>query len=223
MTEERVDPKLADAFRGLEPGPGPRRGWTPEEVFDAVHGKASRERLAELVDMSVDDAELADAFRVARAVRLAGDGAVAGSAHARARPGLLSRSRVLVTLATAAAAVAGVVWLAPRDDVAGMQTSELRSGQTYEIAAESGGELPRDGFELKWTRGPAGTRYFVEAMDGELNVLFTRKSLETHSVTVPADSLAGVAAGAPVIWRVEAYLDDGRTVRSPTFRTTLAD
>lgn len=101
----------------------------------------------------------------------------------------------------------------------------MRDGEPYAIESALGEDprLPRDAFELAWTAGPDGARYAVEATDLELNVLFDAKQLEEPRVVVPAEALADLEADALVLWRVEAFLEDGRHVRSPTFRAALDD
>jgi hypothetical protein len=213
---------LADGLKNLEPLEG-ERSWTAEEVFDAVHGKLPRERLEELVDAAVSDPELADAFRIAREMPVTSDPML----DARSRP-TRTRStgwrRAAIAAAASVVVIAGV-WFGVQPLDPSPFTATHRAESSYEIRSEVEAEkgLPRDRFELKWTDGPDGTRYFVEALDMELNVLFSKRHLEKARVKIPPAALEGLETGNEVIWRVEAYLDDGRTVRSPTFRTRVVD
>lgn len=84
------------------------------------------------------------------------------------------------------------------------------------LVAENAG-LPRDAFRLAWTAGPAGTVYDVEIGTPALVILDRAHALARAEYTVPPKALQGLAAGAPVAWRVIATWPDGRTVASVTF------
>lgn len=83
--------------------------------------------------------------------------------------------------------------------------------------------LPRDDFRLRWTPAPEGSRYRVSVMTEALEPIVTAGDLAQPELVVSADELAGLAAGAAVLWRVEVELPDGGTRASPTFVSRLAD
>lgn len=79
--------------------------------------------------------------------------------------------------------------------------------------------LPRAACHLRWTRGPAGTRYDLVVTDDELNILATVKGLNEPEYTLPREEIP--TSATKLLWRVTARLPDGRTVASDTFTTVI--
>jgi hypothetical protein len=101
----------------------------------------------------------------------------------------------------------------------------FRDGSPVEITTPlpDGLALPRDRFVLKWTGLPEGSLATVELADEDLHLLHRAEEQSSDSVRIPAQDLAGVPAGTPLLWRVEAILPDGRLVSSQAFRVRIDD
>jgi hypothetical protein len=84
-----------------------------------------------------------------------------------------------------------------------------------------GAALPRDGFVLRWSAGPPGTRYSVRLVRGDLEVVREENALDVPEHRVPEEALRGLPPGTVLYWRVEAHLPDGRQVVSDTFSVRL--
>jgi hypothetical protein len=82
--------------------------------------------------------------------------------------------------------------------------------------------LPRDRAVLRW-RGPEGARYDVWVLTEGMEVVFEASGLKASQAQIPAPDLAGVPAGATLLWGVEAVLPDGRRVASPTFEAKVRE
>lgn len=208
MSRERLAERLAEAFR--ESPACSDAAWTHEEILHACRGELDPGRTRELVDLAVRDAAVADAWRIARALE-------------RRRKERRGAWRGIYVTVAAGLLLFVALWAIPRDHDR-QRPALLREGATYEITSTIGDEpLPRDDFELQWSAGPDGARYFLEVADMDLDVLYTARQLDRNREVVPAESLAELAPGDLVLWRVEAFLEDGRHIRSATFDAELAD
>jgi hypothetical protein len=78
-------------------------------------------------------------------------------------------------------------------------------------------ELRRSAFELRWSPGPAGTRYAIRVTDEHLSPIADAAGLDVPEFRVPEAALGALAPGAKVLWRVEAVFPDGARVTSETF------
>jgi hypothetical protein len=125
--------------------------------------------------------------------------------------------------AAAAAALVAVVGLSVGPWRGGVQDSEVRTQAEEPLSSlvDESRPLPRSGGVLRWTPGPAGTRYQVEVTDEALRPLASGRGLGTPEFAVPADALTALPPGARVVWQVQAILPDGRRIASPTFFQAL--
>jgi hypothetical protein len=169
--------------------------------------------------------ECAEAWRLAAALeeeaRAAGEEAAFRGVPRQ--PWYLQPLRVAATLALALVAVA-VVWnvvQAPEEAPVWRGDGELE----IRSLLPEGEALPREEAELRWTPVPAGdpegTTYDLLVSTADLVSVAEADGLEEARYTLPADALEGLPPGTKLLWRVEARLEDGRTVRSPTFTTPV--
>lgn len=223
MTQGSMDPKLSRWFQDLKPSDIPA-GWTPEEIWAASRNELGPERTRELIDLASRDVEVADAWRIAREIAVADAASTPSADSSRFEPrGSYMRTRNVVVAALAAAAVLTLaVWIGrPSLPPIGNPTERGGSAPDSQLPLEA--VLARDAFVLDWTDAPKGSRYFLEVADMELNVLHSVRQLKSSDYRVPPESLADLESGATVLWRVEAFLDDGQHLRSETFRVQIAE
>jgi len=218
------DQRLADAFRALRDTPADD---VPEELRDriwlAVSGALPPEERRDLVDRMAVDPACAEAWRVAsemwRASQTsAANGAVpAGSAEViratRWTPSWLAAAAALVLATTI-----GVVSILNRPPGDEFRTSR---GTVVESLVPAVEPLPRDGFRLRWTPGPAGSRYDVRVTTEDLRVLATVADLTAPEFVLAPAALEGVPDGARVLWQVDVSLPNGERITSPTFITLV--
>jgi hypothetical protein len=188
----------------------------PERIWDAVFGELPFAELRAISDHSVHCGDCSEALRLARDLRAASAPQKRAPAR-RSFPG----PRWLVGVALAAG-VAGLVAVGTNlrrnaiepDLERGVAAPQIRS-------ALANGRQPRTSLVLRWWAYPGATRYNVTLATVDLRVLFQQSGLEATEVAVPPATLAGVAPGARLVWRVEASLRDGRTIDSPAFTVDL--
>ena len=112
----------------------------------------------------------------------------------------------------------GLVWL-----LNGPSGDEFRAppGYVVESLVPADMPLPRDGFTLRWTPGPEGSRYQVRLTTEDLRVLATAADLTAPELVVEPAVLAGLPGGASVLWQVDVSLPAGQRITSPTFVTRV--
>jgi hypothetical protein len=101
----------------------------------------------------------------------------------------------------------------------GNDTPTVRGGDTLAVVSRLPEEapLPRADLVLRWSEGPAGTRWALQLSSEDLSLVHRADSLATSEYRVPAEVLAALPAGTKLLWQVEARLPDGRVQRSATF------
>jgi hypothetical protein len=121
-------------------------------------------------------------------------------------------------LAAAAMIVVAVLTVPTRSPV-----DALRAPGGVAIASElpAGRPLARDRCVLRWSGGPPGTLYAVEAAREDLTVLLRAEAVEEPEYRIPENLLTSLPPGATLFWRVEAVLPDAKRIESPVFRATL--
>jgi hypothetical protein len=122
-------------------------------------------------------------------------------------------------LAAAAVLLVGVAAaLVVRFSPSSRDTFRDSNHQVIESLVPADAALPRDAFRLRWTPGPQGSRYQVRVTTEDLRVLTTVSDLTGPELVVDRDLLAGVAAGARVLWQVDVSLPGREGILpSPTF------
>lgn len=233
------DASLREAFaaRTGRPPEGSHACPTPERIYDAVRGELPPGEVRGVVEHLADCPECAASWRLAAALEEeAGEaeepvspaGVGRPAAHrAAGRPWYLQPLRVAATVALAVVAL-GVVWtVVQAPDRAPDEEPVYRDAEGLEIRSllPGDGPLPRDEAVLRWTPVPEGaaegTTYDVLVSTGELDPVAEADGLEEARYRVPPKALEDLPAGAELLWRVEAHLSDGGTVRSPTFTTPV--
>lgn len=134
-----------------------------------------------------------------------------------------SSARRWIAVAATLAILALVAVLIPRDtgpDPAPTFRSGAGSGPASDVP--EGASLPRGTFRLKWRDAGPGFRYDLRAFDARLRLLHEERGLIAPEATVPPEALASLAAGAVVLWQVEAIDPEGARIVSETFRAHVA-
>jgi hypothetical protein len=194
-----------------------------ERVWAAVSGTASPEERRAVIARVATEPAWAEAWRLAdelwRAAReeepQAGASVLPFSARRSSRLGVAGP---WVGLAAAAALVAALgLWWRPRP--VGVPTPPILRGTqgTLQTLVPDGSRLPRGACHLRWSAGPAGTRYVLRASSEDLVNTHVVSDLEHPEYTLPPSVLAAWPAGSRLLWQVEAWLPDGSLWRSATF------
>jgi hypothetical protein len=209
MNEQQVE-RLRAAFATLADGQvGGEDLPDPEIIWRAVHGELPPGETAALVERAARCPQTAEAWRLAR--QLAAEVEPAQPARITRFP--IRQRWVLALAATIVVAVATPLLLrSPHRPV-----FREGPGVTIETTIEESQPLPRDAFLLRWTPLRPGATYRIFVADQDLEPVFEAADLDEPTFLVPSPSLARLPAGALVLWRVEATLPDGSTVRSATF------
>lgn len=181
-----------------------------DRIWRAARGELPFAETSALLDHVAACAACTVAWRLAREQAVA-DPVVVGSASPRTLPWRWAAAAVVLV------AVSG---LALREwSRRGEEAGALRSTAETAIraAVPDGAALPRSAFVLRWSGGPAGTRYTVLVTDERLAPVAEAANLDRTELRVPEASLAPLPAGARVLWQVKAVYPDGTRVASPTF------
>lgn len=225
------DATLREAFAartGRAPE-GPEGCPTPERIYDAARGELPPGGVRDVVEHLAACPDCAEAWRLAVALEEeAAEGEPAGAPVEAARPAsgrpwYLQPLKAAAAVALAVVAV-GVVWTVLR---APEEAPVYRAAGEPEIASllPEGEPLRREEAVLRWSPvpedEPAGTTYDLLVSTEELVSVAEADGLEEARYRVPSEALEGLPPGASLLWRVEAHLGDGRTVRSPTFTTAI--
>jgi hypothetical protein len=208
-----VDEPLGEAFRAL----GDTSGGTCSEadlerIWRAVAGELPAAERREIVDRMATDPAYAEAWRVADELWHASheEGATAAGRHVR--------WWTSTWFATAAVLILGVS-LVLVSVLNRSQNKEYRTPAGYAVGSLVPSEtfLSRDGFRLRWTPAPQGSRYQVRVTTEDLRVLTTVEDLTVPELVVDRERLASLPPGARVLWQVDAALPSGERVSSQTF------
>ena len=222
VTDARgADQRLAGAFRAAGDIPGTEVSEDlRDRIWLAVSGALPPEERRELIERTATDPGSAEAWRIAHELWLASEASAAREAAA-----VMSRRAgrwMLPWLAAAAALLLataiGVASLLNRP--AGEQFRAPR-GYTVESLVAPGTALPAGGFRLRWTPGPAGSRYQVRVTTEDLQVLTTAADLTLPEFVVDPAILSRLPSGADVFWQLDVALPNGERITSPTFVTPL--
>lgn len=137
-----------------------------------------------------------------------------------ARP--MKTFRAAWPLAAAAVVVLGVGLLA----VTRFRPAESPSYRTGAVAdlhslLEPDRPLPRAAFLLRWTPGPAGSRYSVLVAKENLTPITRAEGLAAPELLVEERLLADLPRGSNVVWSVRAIPPDSSVLTSQTFVTAV--
>ncbi len=209
---------LIEGFSALEPSATDEAACPPaEEIWDAVHGKLSRERTREIIDLVVTNPAVAEVWRLAS--RLGADGAepAVGSV-------LRGRSRGPRWLAVAAALLLGVVGLWQlKIQTTPVATTRERASAAIQSLLANDERLPRADFQLRWTTESAGARYDVRVLTETLEPVAEAFDLTTGEFRVDPTHLIRLDDGSRLLWQVVEYRMTGEQTYSETFSVILAE
>lgn len=210
--ENDLTRRLREGFAALADDAPAGEPLDAERVLRAARGELPPAETAALAERAASDPVVAEAWRLALALERA-------SALAPVVPISSGRRwRWMAGLAAAAAVTAGIV--APLLYTQHRrQPASMRGLNAAEVASRLGDAeaLPRERFLLRWSAGPDSSLYDVVVSDGDLNVLFRGRQLETPELLVPEAAFEPLASGAEVLWRVEVLAPDGSRQSSETF------
>jgi hypothetical protein len=180
---------------------------SPERIFDAVRGELGPAGASSLLEHVAGCASCAEDWRLAREVSEALPAAEPALARRPWLGGWAALPAAAAVLLAAAAALL-VPRVAPYREAAPLAIHSL---------LDEARPLQRSACLLRWSAGPAGTRYDVLVGTPDLTPLLSERGLPVSELRVPERALARLPAGARLLWRVEALLPDGARVASPTF------
>lgn len=235
MNARRADEDLRAAWRTTaEDAPAAGDCPSPEEVWDAAHGRLDHDGLRRVLDHTARCGPCAEDWRLAVDVGAAEEEGDLRSEDAGRRevPIPIARpasprtpSRRWWTGLAAAAVLAFGLGL-------GLAVQEWRQpdapvyrqgGEAAVVpAVPDGAALPRDAFELRWEGPPGAVEYDLQVTTPDLRVVDVRRNLEEPRHQVPAGALAGLPDGTRLYWQVEATLESGDVTVSPTFAVEIA-
>jgi hypothetical protein len=213
MNTERGE-ELAALFQRTAPHGAGANCPEPERIWAAASGELSLEEVGAVVDHSAQCADCSEALRLARDLTLA----AGPSASHRKR--WSPQPKWLIGLALAAG-LAGLVVVSAKQDrlpgpLAERGVEELSIRSALPEARQS-----RAALVLRWVPYPHARRYNITLATTDLRVLLERAGVESTELAIPPAILATLSPGARLFWRVEATLDDGRSVESPAFPLEL--
>jgi hypothetical protein len=207
----RQDERLRAAFASLADGaPASPPCPDPDAIWQGARGELPPEVARGLVAHLSSCAPCAEAWRLARDLEPA---APAPARSVAPRSWLALAATIVIALGAAA------LWQWQRSDA----PSEYRTTEDLVIRSlvPEDRPLPRARFQLRWTAGPAGTRFDVRLSSASLVTLVHVRGLTTSELVVPVERVADLPPGARLLWQVEARLPNGQRVASPTFMVRL--
>jgi hypothetical protein len=208
-----TDDALRAAFQALgETSHGEISAADLHLIWRAVSGELPADERRELVDRTATEPALAEAWRVARELRLAaGDPAPdAVRSPSRWRSSWLAAAAVLLI----GAAITVVFRLSPAS-----REETFRDADHYvvEPLVQDEATLPRNAFRLRWRPGPPDSRYRVRVTTEDMQVVTTASDLMVPELVVDPALLSSVAPGSRVLWQVDVTLPGGGSISSQTF------
>lgn len=238
MSGPEPDRELIRAFSEVEgtvddPGTATLDPETTDQIWRAVRGELGGPELVALLDRVRQEPDLAEAWRVARAVsEELVDPAPEQPVSADAPPttadapgqlveGPASWWRVAAVGGALAAAALALLVVRTPPPAPSPEAGPMRAAETVVTSALDSKALDRARPELRWSSAGPGASYSVTVTTDTLQPVARTGGLSETHWTLPADSVAALAAGTVLLWRVEAQLPDGSRHRSPTFEAVL--
>jgi hypothetical protein len=222
VTELRgSDERLSETFRALADTHGTDLpDDLRERIWLAVSGALPPEERQEVVERTATDPGSAEAWRVASEMWRASQVAAARGA-ALAAPGRATRWTprwLAVAAGLVLATASGMFFL--RDQRPG---DDFRAAPRFvvESLVPADRPLPRTEFRLRWTPGPAGSRYQLRVTTEDLQVLVKAAELLAPEFLIEPAALSGLPGGASVFWQVDVSLPNGERRTSSTFITRV--
>ncbi|HEX3556959.1 MAG TPA: hypothetical protein VIA62_27355 [Thermoanaerobaculia bacterium] len=193
---------------------------SPETIWAAVRGELPPQALREVVDHTARCAACAEDWRLAVEVdRQAA--AQTKTAPEKVIVGRFGRFRPLVAAAALAAGLLVAVGVY-RQAIVPSQPIYRETQQTQVRSLLPAGQaLPRQAAVLRWTPLAGAASYDVSVSTEDLRQVATAQGQTAAQYRLPPAALAGLPAGARLLWQVDALFPDGHHVTSPTFTTLL--
>jgi hypothetical protein len=217
---ESADEALRRAFQASsETSSGECSTEDVDRIWRAVAGELPAAERHNLIERLATDPALAEVWRMAHELQKSTQ--FAGlSATTPARRAIVWTRSWLAAAAVLLMAGAGVV-VFQRSRIEVNDTFRASNHYVVESTMPADAALPRDSFRLRWTTGPAGSRYQVTATTEDLRVLTTASDLTTPELVIERNVLSEIPPGARVLWRVDVTLPGGERVSSATFTTRV--
>lgn len=202
----------------------------PDTLWAAARGEGDAEQRAALIDRLPADPVLREEWRIAQAfaaeseaddessapAAFQDDAPVASAAEGDAEPANSGQYRWWLMLGAAAAVVAVVLLLRPRDDAGERDDArQMRGDAEGPIEARTDGEVAGSGDVLRWSPVPGAKSYAVTVTTESLDPVFTDEKIVDAEVAFTVE--APLPSGTTLLWRVDAQMEDGTTIRSGTF------
>jgi hypothetical protein len=214
--------RLREAFVALDdpPAEGAECPVT-QRLLDSVDGKLSLEENHEVVRHLAGCGSCSAAWGLARELTL--EPGAAGSEDRPFPPAGAHRRWLPLAAAALLVLALGLVGYqlvlrgeAPAEPV---YRVDEESWLVSELPADQA--LSREDCVLRWAAGPEGTTYDLQVTDEDLEVLAEAWRLSVPEYRLDPEALAGLSPGSSLLWRVTAYLPDGRQASSRTFVTPV--
>lgn len=184
---------------------------SPERIWQAAHGELEAAEVRQTLDHAIGCAGCSLAWRLAAEVETNERSPDVGVWPARRSPWRWALPTAAAIVVVALLAPLLLEREQPTDDVVReaprLAIRSLVEGQT----------LDRQDCELRWTPVPETTAYSVLVGTEDLDVLLRSVGLTTPELRVPAEALDPLPGGSSLVWRVEAQLEDGGRLSSPSF------
>jgi hypothetical protein len=217
--DERAIDRLRAGFAALAEGAVPGADCpAPERIWEAVRAEGDGAERRTLALHAISCPACAEAWRLAREMAEKRVDRGVGTARHAAAPATRRRAAWWAAAGLAASLVvaAGLGLVAWRSAPVAPPAYRAQPGEAVVSLVPQDAVLPRDKCLLRWT-GPPGARYDLLVGTADLRTLVRVPNLERGEYLVGADALAGLPAGTPLRWQVEALLPDGTRISSRTF------
>jgi hypothetical protein len=204
-----------------EAAPAPEDCPAPETIWAAVRGELPPHEMREVVDHTARCEACAEDWRLAVEVDRK------GARQTEAVPGkvIVGRFGQWRPMFAAAALAAGLLVAVGvyREAIVPTQTPIYREAEGTQVRSllPAGQALPRQGAVLRWTPLAGAASYDVSVSTEDLRQVASAQGQAATEYRLPEAALAGLPAGAKLLWQVEAVFPDGHRVTSPTFTTLL--
>jgi hypothetical protein len=182
-------------------------------IFDALYGDMTPEARQAVVDEMLTSADGIEAWRIAKEL------SPPHSQRSTVAPS--AKGWTWLPLAATLAIAIGGGWFVFRPARSG-DAPAYRSADGASIASAlpAGARLARSNAVLRWTP-IEGARYRVRVLSAALEPIDEAGDLTSAEYRVRPDALAGLPAGATLLWQVEARAPGRAVVLSPTFSVQL--
>lgn len=197
----------------------------PERLWEALCGELPPRERRKLVDHVSCCIACAEAWRMARELSAVesrnASTEIAGSGHvpSQTRFGRIASHGPASFLGKVAAAILLLLAVGLFMRQLTVREEAYRDPERLEVETlvPEDEPLSRELCVLRWSPGPAGSRYDVRVMTKDLELLASVEGLDTVSYTVPEASLEELPFAAELLWQVEVVLPGGDRMRSRTF------